>query len=499
MPGGKKSKPQSKGRQQPKGKKQKPRNFNPAGTTAAMRRNDIQAGGFDVSASVAKGQVRRSSPPKMITMRNGDCRIVHREYIQDIQAPIGPPPSAFFAYSLPINPGQEGSFPWLSNVAKNFESYKFKKLKFCYETEAATSTPGTVVLSVDYDSADPTPATKQQAMAYRGSVRSPPWTPSCHMSLTEDLSKQKQYFVRPGLPVPGTDIKTYDTGNLFVITQGVTPAPTDLGELYVEYDVELYTPIYEPGADNSSGWLYPGGPDGINQSNLFGVEPQQNAGDVVITVVGGSGNNLNVSGLTVGGSYAVSLASTGTGITTPATVLSYGSTFTVINALEGIDSGSESAYMGIVTANASSGNITLDAAATTITGSIMSIAEVPPWPAPLRGFTRRQKTAKIREPPLSANPPENYKGKLKEWCDRVQVLPRYTEQMTGAGEHTRWHVSVSVPGLMFVGQGKARCLVDAQHEAARDWFRQTDGHCEEFETKILGLPPRAVRKDEPPY
>jgi len=143
----------------------------------------------------------------------------------------------------------------LSTIAKNFESYRFRKLRFCYETEAPSSLGGSLVVALDYDATDVAPATKQQAMAYRGSVRSALWEPCCHSSILEDLNKQKSYFVRPAAQPANTDIKTYDTGNLFVCTQNVTTASAVCGELYVEYDVDLLTPVYEGPTGGSSGGL----------------------------------------------------------------------------------------------------------------------------------------------------------------------------------------------------------------------------------------------------
>lgn len=203
---------------------------------------------------VARSKLVRTQKPIMETKRNGDCRIRHREYIADIVAAAGTP-SAFVANGYVINPGQSRSFPWLSRVASNYESYRFDKLIFAYETEAPSSLGGTLVLTIDYDAADAAPTSKQQAMAYRSSVRSAPWTPCLHASIGEDLHKAKSNFIRLGAQPPGTDIKTYDIGNLFVISQGVTTASATLGELYVEYDVMLMTPVFE----NVSGVVPVGG------------------------------------------------------------------------------------------------------------------------------------------------------------------------------------------------------------------------------------------------
>jgi hypothetical protein len=197
-----------------------------------------------VAAPVAKAKTIRTQKPKMQTLSNGDCIITHREYVTDIIAGAGNP-SLFKAQTLSLNPGQAATFQWLSRIANNYESYLFEYLNIGYETEAPTTLGGTLILTVDYDAADAAPGTKQQAMAYRSSVRSPPWSACSHVSIKEDLQKLKSYFIRIGVQPPNTDIKTYDVGNLFVMSQGVSTAGATLGELYVDYKIKLMTPVFE--------------------------------------------------------------------------------------------------------------------------------------------------------------------------------------------------------------------------------------------------------------
>jgi hypothetical protein len=179
--------------------------------------------------------------PQMRTSSNGNCNIRHREYLKDIVAE-GSSPSIFTSQGFPINPGMAQTFPWLSQIAPRFEKYHFKKLRFCFETEAPTSLGGSLILTLDYDASDAAPTSKVQAMAYKNAVRAAPWEECCHDSAAEDLSQQKQYFVRSGVNPVSTDIKLYDVGNLFVCSQNVVTGGATLGELYVEYDVELMTP-----------------------------------------------------------------------------------------------------------------------------------------------------------------------------------------------------------------------------------------------------------------
>jgi hypothetical protein len=190
----------------------------------------------NVEAPIAQGKVSVMSRPQTRNLPNGDIVIRHREYIRDIIGHIG-----FDALTLAINPGLPNIFPWLSNIAPNYESYIFENLEFDYETQAPTVASGTVVLAIDYDPEDLAPVSKTQAMAYRGSVRCPTWSSSQHKSLKEDLVKRKTYFVRHGILLGGEPVNTYDTGHLNICTQGQADNSV-IGELYVSYSIKLMTP-----------------------------------------------------------------------------------------------------------------------------------------------------------------------------------------------------------------------------------------------------------------
>jgi len=330
----------------------------------------------EVSAPVARAKVVRNNPPRMVSLRNGDARVCHREYIQDITAASGTP-SAFQATSFALNPGNVAVFPWLSQVAKNWESYRFEKLAFKYETEAPSSLGGSLVLSVDYDATDPAPLTKQQAMAYRNATRSAPWTPCEHRSAREDLSKEKTYFVRPGAQPAGTDIKLYDTGNLFVCTQNVTTPSSVCGELYVEYEVELLTPIWE-NIGGASGTLDAVGLTGMSQTAPFGTNPLVGAGSVQLSIPNPGGLVVSVSGLVVGAEYQLGLGMIGTVITGALNSSASSCMTQKTNKGVGINgAATQCAQNSTWTATATSGTITCTATAATVTSAFMMLTLVP--------------------------------------------------------------------------------------------------------------------------
>lgn len=247
-------------------------------------------------APVALTKVVKTQRPKVRSKANGDVRAVHREYIGEVMAE-GSSPSLFKVQSFPINPGQAAVFPWLSKVAQNFESYSFRKLRFLYETEAPSSLGGTLVLAVDYDASDPAPISKQQALAFRSSIRSAPWNPCCFEADPEDLHKLKTNYVRPGAQPVNTDIKMYDIGNLSVITQGVSTGGATCGELYVEYDVDLITPVYEVVPTSST----------VSATTVTVADPFGTAGTVIsgnlISEV--AGQVMSLTNLVIGEEYAL--------------------------------------------------------------------------------------------------------------------------------------------------------------------------------------------------
>jgi len=272
---------------------------------------------------------------------------------------------------LAINPGQSNLFRWLSRVAANYESYKFSRLKFDYATEAPSSLGGTLVLAVDYDASDAAPVSKQQAMAFRSSVRSAPWAPCQHSSIAEDLAKAKTNFVRPGPQPPGTDIKTYDIGNLFVISQGVTTAAAVLGELWVEYDVLLMTPVFENGSNQVAVGGSIQGVAGFTPANPFGTSvPVADAQSYGISM-----NQLSRLSFTFAGYYSVLLDLTGTTIT--AAALAPGPGIVVAQQLAvPLASGLEGAFMFIVEAT-NPGYVDITATAATIGGADAYVSVAP--------------------------------------------------------------------------------------------------------------------------
>ncbi len=222
------------------------------------------------SAPTATTKVMRTAVPSVAgSPFSGDGKIVvkHREYIGEIAGSV-----AFSATSYSINPGLSSTFPWLSTLAANYESYKFRDLKFEFETEKSTSTNGSLMMAVDFDAADSAPASKTTLMSYQNAVRSAPWCPCEYRSSGDDLRKfGVQRYLRSAALASNLDIKTYDVGNLIVATSGNADTTT-LGELYVSYEVELHTPQLSASASQVGGQFLVG-VSGTTGTSWFGTTP----------------------------------------------------------------------------------------------------------------------------------------------------------------------------------------------------------------------------------
>jgi len=220
------------------------------------------------AAAYAKGQ--RSAEPR-IRGSFRSTRISHRELVTSVSGT-----SAFtVANTFALNPGLATSFPWLSTQALGWEQYKFHRLRFCYYSRCSTATPGSMMLVPDYDAADASPATEIVASAYRDVVEEVPWVTEfcCDLDPKAMIEPGDRKYVRTTGLAANLDVKTYDSGQLFVCT--TDGSATNWGKLWVEYDVEFFVPQLPPsGSSNSpSAQTIQGAGGSISSSAIFGAVP----------------------------------------------------------------------------------------------------------------------------------------------------------------------------------------------------------------------------------
>jgi hypothetical protein len=177
--------------------------------------------------------------------------ISHKEYVCDI---FGPETAGIFQnQTFSLNPALPTTFPWLSQVAANYDEYEFGQMIFTFKSTvtdfvAANGQVGSMILTTQYNANDAPFQSKQDAMEYDGAVSGKVSEMilagvECDPTLNSGTPGK---YTRSGPPPPDEDIKTYDLGTLNVAVSNTPDQFSNqaLGELWVSYTVKLRKPKF---------------------------------------------------------------------------------------------------------------------------------------------------------------------------------------------------------------------------------------------------------------
>ncbi|QMW68628.1 capsid protein [Crucivirus-453] len=105
---------------------------------------------------------------------NQEVVISHSEYLQDV---YGPASSKFTNQGLQLNPALAENFPWLAQMAANYEEYEFIQLVFHFKSTVDPSASannngatGTIIMCTNYNPDSKDFATKEAMMQYHGAA-----------------------------------------------------------------------------------------------------------------------------------------------------------------------------------------------------------------------------------------------------------------------------------------------------------------------------------------
>lgn len=308
-----------------------------------------------------------------ITMSNGMCNVRHREFLGNVSGT-----STFTqSLSLALNPGIAATFPWLANMAQNWQAYRFKRLRFCYYTRTGSNIPGSVILCPDYNAQDAAPVSEQVIDSYEDAKEDAPWKNiECNLNAVAMHLMGPKKYIRLGALAANQDLKTFDVGNMYVYT--VDGTAVNWGKVWVEYDVDLFTPQLPPGGSSFTQTALIVGATSQTAAEPLGTAPVVTGNMQVVAGNNSTNSTLVLSNAIVGGEYALSIYITGTGITqsviesavTGATLKSGGNQAFSVAATTGF-------YIATFTATASTITWVLSGTATTITGCNVLLALIP--------------------------------------------------------------------------------------------------------------------------
>jgi hypothetical protein len=236
-----------------------------------------------VTAPAAYGSLQSSALKRRypMTMAVGNTCIV-KNYELAGTFPTG---AGFQISTIKGNPGLSTPFPWLSNIAKNYQKFRFIHFRAFFSTTTSTVAQGAAFVQIQYDNQDIAPSTLTQVMAGDAAAAGPCWYGG---AINEDKAFDKglnadsniyvdldcarlpfqQYYVRQadsggiGLathasltgtgPYPGLGLidGSYvdQTALPFLVYYGSNGAniggtPVSAGSLYFSYIVELSEPV----------------------------------------------------------------------------------------------------------------------------------------------------------------------------------------------------------------------------------------------------------------
>lgn len=177
---------------------------------------------------------------------NGNLIVAYREYIGDV---VSGGIDTFFATTYTVNPGIALTFPWVSDIADNFDEWVPHGIVFQFKSNSAdalnsTNTAlGTVVMASQYNPYSPRFVNKQEM---EQSLFSSSCRPSVNMlhPIECDPSQTRPVFnTRKGDVPPTADSRLYDICNFTIATDGMQAANVSIGELWVTYMIEFRKPV----------------------------------------------------------------------------------------------------------------------------------------------------------------------------------------------------------------------------------------------------------------
>lgn len=252
----------------------------------------------------------------------------HSEYITDItsSATIG----AFTTQSFTVNPSNSVTFPWLSGLAQNFESYEIEGMIFRFESTSGTAVSntnsqlGSVMASFVYDAQDPAFINKSQMLQYDGVVDA---RSSENFLVGVECAKGANVIstLYNGSPPTGADAKFYNFGKLHIASQGMQAASQVIGELWVHYKIRMKI---TKDVNNDLQSMHIAAGSGVTSAAQFGDTTRVTTGNLTNSV---SGNVVTLTNCTPGTIY----------------LYRYGTksnTMTVFSHIVGLDSGQATLY-----------------------------------------------------------------------------------------------------------------------------------------------------------
>lgn len=240
--------------------------------------------------TISQNTLFSAAGPAMFNKSNRKFRVSNREYIQDI---ISGGINAFNVESFNINPADPETFPWLCEIAEQFEQYKINGLLFEFRSNSAdalnsTNTAlGQVIGATQLNVTAPEFTNKQAMENYMfGSSVRPSANMICPLECDPKLTPFGPWFnTRLGGSITGTDPRLFDMGRFSIATNGMQAANVNVGELWVTYDIEFAVPRMS-NPDFTIHWQLGGDAGTVIAADLFSNAEVTSSSDTIDITLG---------------------------------------------------------------------------------------------------------------------------------------------------------------------------------------------------------------------
>jgi hypothetical protein len=192
---------------------------------------------------------------------NSGTRITHREYLFDVIT--SDVKGGFKNTSIPIQPALSTSFPWLAASAENYQEYQLNGVVYefksnSYDALSSTNTAsGTVVMATNYNVLEPEYPNKFQMEQSQFCSSCKPSVDLMHPIECNKVETPSHVLYTRSGPITTGDARLYDWGKFQIATVGMQGASTNIGELWVTYDITLLKPRLSGTTDVHDHYILP--------------------------------------------------------------------------------------------------------------------------------------------------------------------------------------------------------------------------------------------------
>ena len=164
----------------------------------------------------------------------------HREFVNFVTGSTDD--NSFMSES--INPGNKNLFPWLSTIAPAFEKFKVHKLNCHYVHTCAATLNGQYAMYIDYDSRDTAATSLSKVLQmYRNAV-SVIYGDKV-VTYDKKIESLKEYYIARSTTPSASWVVDETPGIFNLMTSGCSLSSDVIGDLFVDYEIELIAPTSE--------------------------------------------------------------------------------------------------------------------------------------------------------------------------------------------------------------------------------------------------------------